>query len=213
MLQERTTNTQRINLNTILNSRLSDHANLTAGVLYQRQKNNYYEKLIDLLGGEFFVDLNQFAERDFPNDPDAAQNDLNNPNRILHVGDKYGYNYDIDITKAAAWLQTVFKYQHIDFFIASEISENKFWRTGHVRNGLFPNNSYGKSAINDFTNYAVKAGITYKINGRNYLYANAAYITRPPYFENAYISPRTRDAEQNNLTSETNSNRLRQDMF
>ena len=202
VLQERTTNMQRINLNTTLNSRLSEHANFTAGVLYQRQKNNYYEKLIDLLGGEFFVDLNQFAERDFPNDPNAAQNDLNNPDRVLHVGDKYGYNYDIDITKAAAWLQTVFKYQRIDFFIAGEISENKFWRTGHVRNGLFPNNSYGKSAINDFTNYAAKAGITYKINGRNYLYANAAYITRPPYFENAYISPRTRDVEQNDLTSE-----------
>lgn len=202
VLQERTTNTQRINLNTTLNSRLNDHTNLTAGVLYQRQKNNYYQKLTDLLGGEFYVDLNQFAERDFPNDPGAIQNDLNNPNRILHVGDKYGYNYDIDITKAVAWLQTVFKYQHIDFFIAAEISENKFWRTGHVRNGLFPDNSYGKSSINDFTNYAIKSGITYKINGRNYLYANAAYLTRPPYFENAYISPRTRDIEQNDLTSE-----------
>ena len=49
----------------------------------------------------------------------------------------------------------------------------------------------------------LKAGITYKINGRNYLYANAAYLTRPPYFENAYISPRTRNVEQNDLTSET----------
>jgi hypothetical protein len=202
VLQERTTSTQRINLNTTFNSRLSDHADLTAGVLYQRQKNNYYEKLTDLLGGEFFVDLNQFAERDFPNDPNAAQNDLNNPNRILHVGDKYGYDYDIDITKASAWLQTVLKYQHLDVFAAAEISENKFWRTGHVRNGLFPENSYGKSSINDFTNYAFKAGITYKVNGRNYLYANAAYLTRPPYFENAYISPRTRDVEQNNLISE-----------
>jgi hypothetical protein len=203
VLQERTTNTQRLNLNTTLNSRISDHANLTAGVLYQRQKNNYYEKLTDLLGGEFFVDLNQFAERDFPNNPNAAQNDLNNPNRILKVGDKYGYNYDIDITKSAVWLQTVFRYQHIDFFVAEEISENKFWRTGHMRSGLFPENSYGKSTINDFTNYAVKGGITYKINGRNYLYANAAYLTRPPYFENTYISPRTRDVEQNNLTNET----------
>lgn len=202
VLQERTINTQRINLNTTINSRLSDHANLTAGVLYQRQKNYYYEKLVDLLGGEFFVDLNQFAERDFPNNPNAAQNDLNHPNRILHVGDKYGYNYDIDITKAAAWLQTVFKYHRIDFFVAAELSENKFRRTGHMRNGLFPENSYGRSAINDFTNYAVKAGITYKINGRNYFYVNAAYLTRPPYFENAYISPRTRDIEQNNLTNE-----------
>ena len=200
--QERVTNMQRTNLNTVLNSRLSDHADLTAGVLYQRQKNNYYQQLNDLLGGEFYVDLNQFAERDFPNDPYAVQNDLNHPNRILKVGDKYGYNYDIDITKAAAWMQTVFKYQHVDFFVTTEISENKFWRVGHVKNGLFPGNSFGKSAINDFTNYAAKAGITYKINGRNYLYANVAYLTRAPYFDNAYISARTRDVEQDNLTSE-----------
>ena len=126
VLQERVTNTQRVNLNTVINSRLNDRADLTAGVLYQRQKNNYFEQLNDLLGGEFYVDLNQFAERDFPNDPDAIQNDLNNPNRILKVGDKYGYNYDINITKAAAWLQTVFKYEHIDFSAAAETSENKF---------------------------------------------------------------------------------------
>lgn len=203
VLQERVTNTQRFNLNTVVNSRLSDHANITGGVLYQRQKNNYYQRLNDLLGGEFYVDLNQFAERDFPNDPNALQNDLNNPNRILKAGDKYGYNYDINITKAEAWVQTVFNFNHVDFFVAAQIAENKFWRTGRVRNGLFPNNSFGKSLINDFTNYAVKGGITYKINGRNYLYANGAYLTRPPYFNNAYISARTRDAEQNNLTSET----------
>ena len=57
--------------------------------------------------------------------------------------------------------------------------------------------------VNDFTNFAVKGGITYKINGRNYLYANGAYITKAPFFENAYISPRTRDLEQDNLNSET----------
>lgn len=203
VLQDRVTNSQKINFNTVINSRLSEHADISAGISYQWQQNHYYQQMNDLLGGEFYVDLNQFAERDFPNDPDAAQNDLNNPNRIIKNGDKYGYNYNIHISRAAAWLQNVFRYNHFDFFAALEVSETRFYRTGNVRNGLFPDDSYGRSESNIFKNRAIKAGITYKINGRNYVYANVADITRPPYFDNAYISPRTRDFEQPNLTSES----------
>ena len=93
--------------------------------------------------------------------------------------------------------------QPFRFFAAFEISETRFYRTGNVRNGLFPDDSYGRSVTNIFKNRAFKAGITYKINGRNYIYANVADITRPPYFDNAYISPRTRDFEQPALSSES----------
>ncbi|WP_171607543.1 TonB-dependent receptor domain-containing protein [Limnovirga soli] len=203
IVQNRVTNTQRFNFNTVINSRISNNADFSGGLSFQMQRNNYYQQVEDLLGGEFYVDLNQFAERDFPNNNDAVQNDLNNPNRILHKGDKYGYNYDIDVTKAAAWWQTVFKFNKIDFFISSEIAQNKFWRVGNVKSGLFPDNSFGKSQVQEFINYSVKAGLTYKINGRNYIYGNASYITRPPYFENAYISPRKNDIVQANLKSET----------
>ncbi len=50
----------------------------------------------DLLGGEYWVDIDQFAERDFE-DPVLAQSDLNNPNRIARVGDVFGYDYDANI--------------------------------------------------------------------------------------------------------------------
>lgn len=206
ILQDRVTDTRKFNFNSTLNARFSNHLDFTAGITAQWQKNNYYEKVEDLLGGEFYVDLNQFAERDFPTDPNAAQNDLNNPNRILKVGDKYGYNYDINIIRTSTWTQVVMKFNKFDYFLAAEVSENVFWRTGHVRNGLFPDNSYGKSLANFFVNYAVKGGITYKLNGRNYFYVNGSYSTRPPYFEDAYISARTRDFEQPDLTSQVIKN-------
>lgn len=196
IVEERVINTQRLNFNTVLNTRFGDHIDFTAGASYQQQKNHYYKKVNDLLGGEFYVDLNQFAERDYPTDPNANQNDLNRPNRILHVGDQFGYDYNININKMAGWAQGVFKFNKVDFFLAGEVSNTKFWRTGNVRNGLFPDNSYGKSQVNDLTNYAIKGGLTYKINGRNYIYVNAAYLTKAPFFENVYISPRTRDFQQ-----------------
>ncbi|MEP6466000.1 MAG: TonB-dependent receptor, partial [Parafilimonas sp.] len=64
-------------------------------------------------------------------------------------------------------------------------------------------NSYGKSTPNIFYNYSVKGGITYKINGRNYLYISGALLTRAPYFEDAYTSPRTRDVLQDSLRNST----------
>ncbi|MGI8952770.1 MAG: TonB-dependent receptor [Chitinophagaceae bacterium] len=202
ILTNNVVNMQRFNLNSVLNSRISNHLNFTSGISFQSQKNHYYQQVNDLLGGDFYVDLNSFAVRDFPNNENAIQNNLNDPNRILHVGDHYGYDYNINITKTEGWMQTVFKFNKIDFFVAAQLSQTQFWRKGNVKNGLFPDNSFGISSLNKFMNYAVKSGITYKLNGRNYLYINTASLTRAPYFENAYTSPRTRDFLQNNLISE-----------
>lgn len=202
ILENRVISTNRFNFNTTLNAVLGEHTDFTAGGSFQYQKNHYYKEVEDLLGGDFYVDLNQFAERDFATNTDANQNDLNRPNRILGVGDRFGYNYDIDIKRAAVWAQTIVKFNKIDFFLSAEHSFTSFFRTGNVKVGLFPNNSFGKSKVYNFYNYTFKAGATYKLDGRNYFFANGAYMTRAPFFENAFIAPRTRDAVQDDLVSE-----------
>jgi hypothetical protein len=195
-------NTGRLNLNTVLNTRVNEHFDLMAGITYQSQKNHYYKKVDDLLGGDFYLNLNQFAERDNPTDTTANQNDVDHPNRILKVGDKFGYDYNIDLTSASAWSQGVFKFSDFDFFVAGQFIRTTFQRTGHVKSGLFPTDSYGASKLNEFNDFGVKGGVTYKINGRNYVYVNAAYLTKAPFFDNVYVSPRTRNAQQPDVQSE-----------
>lgn len=202
ILEERVVNTLKYIFNSTLNSTISENASLSAGITYQSQRNNYFKRVEDLLGGDFYVDVNQFGERDFPTNPNAGQNNLNIPNRIVGEGDKFGYNYDINIKKGSVWLQGVFKFRKIDVFVATEHSYTSFFRYGNVKSGLFPNNSYGKSATYNFYNSGIKGGITYKIDGRNYLFANGSYGSRAPFFENAFIAPRTRDFVQDNLKSE-----------
>lgn len=202
ILQNRMMHTDKINFSSTINSRMNNHAYFTAGFNYQWQKNHYYQQLEDLLGGDFYIDLNQFAEQDFPNDPNAIQNDLNRPNRIIHEGDQYGYDYAITLKKVSAFSEFLYKTKYVDFFFGGEFSQTTFFRTGYVKNGLFPDNSFGNSTANLFNNFSTKAGITYKLNGRNYFYVNAAYFTRAPYFDNAYISPRSRDILQDSLRSE-----------
>ena len=202
IIEDRIINTTKYNFNSTLNTSVSENIIFTAGITYQSQKNHYYKEVEDLLGGEFYVDVNQFGERDFPSNPNAGQNDLNNPNRIVREGDKFGYNYDLNIKRGAVWLQGVFKFRKIDIFVATEHSYTSFFRKGNVKTGLFPNNSYGKSETQNFYNSGIKGGVTYKIDGRNYIFANGSYASRAPFFENAFIAPRTRDFIQENLKSE-----------
>ena len=201
LLSENVTNSQRLNFSTVLNTTVKNLA-FTAGLSYQSMKNNYFKRILDMLGGDYFADLNQFAERSYPNNPTANQNDLNRPNRIVHAGDRYGYDYDININKASGWGQVVARYSNIDFFAALELSNTQFWRTGNVKSGLFPNNSYGKSTVYNFNNYAFKGGFTFKIDGRNYFYVNQSIMSRAPFFSNVYVSARTRDITQPNIKSE-----------
>lgn len=202
IVEERVTNTSRYNVNTVLNTTINKHIDLSAGLTFESQRNNYYKKVNDLLGGAFYVDINQFAQRDFGNDPIAVQNDVNHPNRILGVGDKFGYDYTINIQKTVEWVQADVKLKKLEFFLSGEHSYTNFWRVGNVKSGLFPNNSYGKSAEQHFYNYAFKGGLTYKFTTGHYIFANAAYVTKAPFFENAYLAPRTRDYVQDNLKSE-----------
>jgi hypothetical protein len=203
LVEERVAGLQRISANILYNTRLSDDLLFSSGCLVQRQQSHYFKKVNDLLGGEYYVDWNQFAERDFPNDDSVIQNDLNWPNRVLQKGDVYGYDYIVRTSQANAWAALNITKKKTDCFLALNLSSTAYSREGRMRNGLFPDHSFGKTATVFFTNPGCKSGITYKINGQKYVYLHGAIISRAPLFDNVFISPRTRDSKQETISSET----------
>ena len=202
VLQEQREDPTKLTFNTNLQTVFSDKIGFNGGLSYVYQKTKYFQIVKDLLGGTFFLNWDKYAERDFPDDLDKTQYDINNPNRIVREGDDYGYNYFINTSEAQAWAKTSFTFNRFDAFAAAELSNTSFFREGNYKNGKFPDNSYGKSETFSFFNYGVKAGVTFKINGRNYVYLNGLTMTKAPYARNAYISPRTRDQVVDNLKSE-----------
>lgn len=202
IVEDRRSDTKDVNLSTNYQNVISDKFAVYAGATYQIQNIHNFKVVDDLLGGDYYLNVDRFAVRDSSGNYNAQQNDLNNPSQILKKGDTWGYNYDLNIHKWNTWLQGVFTLHKIDIFIAGNIEGTGFWRTGYYQNGRFPDNSFGDSKVQNFTNYGGKAGVTYKIDGRNYLFVNAAYLTRAPYVESAYVAPRSRDQLINNLTDE-----------
>jgi len=179
-------------INTAFRHKKSDALTIAGGITANKYKRNNYKEIKDLLGADFWVDVDQFAERDFA-DEASAQSDLNNPNRIVREGDRFGYDYNINIDTYKAFGQVEGSSAKIDWFAGISIVSTSFWRTGNYKNGLFPDNSYGDSEKHSFLNYGIKAGAIYKITGRHLIRLNGAYLTQAPFTRNAYVSPRTRD--------------------
>lgn len=202
ILEKRHSNQLNYQLNSTLLHRINDHITLNAGIGANHTKGTYYKTVKDLLGGEYWLDIDQFSERDFPNQPDMLQNDLNNPDRKVVKGDKFGYHYDINVYTANAWLQNLITLPHWDINYGINVSYTSFQREGRMRNGRAPENSYGVGKRHEFDNAGFKFGATYKIDGRNNFVVNALYQTNAPLADQAYISPRIKDDVITDLQSE-----------
>ena len=193
IVENRHSNQKNFFFNSTLNHRLNDYMTLQAGVGLNYTQATYYKTIRDLLGGDYWTDTDQFAERDFPDSEEMLQNDLNNPNRKVGKDDKFGYNYDINSIIANAWIQNMINLDHWDINYGLKLSYTQFQRDGKMRNGRAPLNSYGKGSMHRFDNGMAKVGATYKLDGRNFFILNASYGTRAPLADNVYIAPRIKD--------------------
>lgn len=201
IVQDQRADPTRIALNTVWSKALAHDVHVTAGASWNKQKTHNFKVLEDLLGGDFWLDLNQFAELDV-NDPAAAQNNVERPNHLVKVGDEFGYDYDIHTRLVTAFGQIEKKWKNIETYAGLSFSQTSFWRVGHYQNGLFPTTSKGTSEKQNFTNVGIKAGGVYKLSGRHYISANAAVLTRPPSPRTAYLSPRSRPSVIDGLVNE-----------
>lgn len=148
--------------------------------------------------------------------------------RTLKVGDKYGYDYLAQVRNYEAWINDRYTLGDLELNIGGRIGFISFWREGLLRKGLFPGvdengnklvvdgvaieptyesdgetvtTSYGKSKVSSFLTYAVKAGANYILSGSSRVYANVGYFADAPKFNQAFLSPRTRNSLMDGLTT------------
>ncbi|WP_396148017.1 carboxypeptidase-like regulatory domain-containing protein [Flavobacterium sp.] len=194
-LYEDRTDDKQITANSILFSDLSDNVKLNAGASFKKLKSHNFQNMLDLLGGQFFEDIDPFFSGDM------GQSNLNNPNRQIKVGDEYGYNYNLNAIVADAFTQFKFTYKKVDFYLAQSFSRTQYQREGLYRNGIYANTSFGKGSKQIFENFGFKGGLTYKITGQHLLDFNGVYMTKAPNMRNTFANARV----NNNITPELNS--------
>ena len=163
---------------------------MAGGLSLNVSRTHYYEMVNDLLGGDFYYDINKYAEN---MESDECQVDLNNPNHIAKVGDIINYNYNANRNSARLWSQIDYLTGNWDMYLGLQLSATQIWREGLFNNGAFPYKlSFGADAKHNFFDPSIKGGVTYAINGRNHIVANMAFLNEAPQSRDIYVSPRTR---------------------
>ena len=193
ILENRHSNQSSFTLSSVLNKRLTSRLSMQTGANANYTIASYYKTIKDLLGGRYWLDVDNFSERDFPDNPDLAQNDLDNPNRKIKKGDRFGYDYNILTLKTEVWNQWVLNLPKWEMFASVKGDFFQFQRDGKMRNGRAPENSYGKGKTHRFLTYGAKGGIIFKLDGRNSFAGHVFYGTEAPRPYDAYISSRTKD--------------------
>ncbi len=181
------------NLQHVVNNNIS----LAAGFSYVAESGRFFRELVDLLGGDFYLNVNSFAERVGSNGISNSNwyYNLNDSDAIVRKGDKYFYDYGLKLQRSNAWGQVQMQYKKWDLFAGGKIGKLTFQRDGYYRNGIFSsgNESYGHSKRHDFTTYGAKAGLTFKLNGRNYLFISGGISKEAPTVDQTFVSVRLRN--------------------
>lgn len=201
MIEGRRNNLLENALNGTLNLDWQGNQTLTMGVGMKATNSRYFKEVVDLLGSQYVIDVDKYAERDFGADSGTKQNDLRNPNRKAGKGDTFGYDYTMNIHTANFWLQNEFRSYNVDAYYGIKAEYTNFSRRGDMQNGRFADASYGRGKNHNFLDMGIKGGVNYKFSGRDYLMANVNIGTQAPLIENAYISPRVWDQTVDDLKS------------
>lgn len=206
MVEERRSDLMELALNSTYNTQITNSVALNAGLEFKYSLSKQFKTVDDLMGALYLEDNDKFAERDFPGDEQKVMNDLNNPGRRVWEGDVFGYDYRYHLYNVGLWVQNEHKYGDWDFYYGAKFAVNTIQREGLMRNGRYPNNSFGKGDLHTFVNFETKAGAVYKINGRHFVTANASYLNRPPLVREMFVSPDIMDAVVPTLKSKQIAN-------
>ena len=222
-----------------------NHLKMTLGVEGKFSQGIHYKTIDDLLGGERWIDIDGFADRDIKElaantgftQADIAQviqNNMYDQNKAIHKGERFGYDYVMNMGHLSAWYQNEWNFNEVDLYYALAIKYNSMQRVTHMFNGrqaylatlAYQRGTMWKYFGDDIDQYredrssyygnthhfvdpAFKFGAVYKINGRNRLKLNALAETRAPYARDAYISQRIHDRVVDNIYTHDQAKNLK----
>lgn len=159
---------------------------------YQWQRDLNYKVVDDLLGAEYWVDLDNFVEQNDDVKQLTQSNSLT-PNRMVKEGDEFGYRYAMQMSRAT--LEAALS-APLGYFVVSaraKIEIPTYVRKGyyHKENFEFAQ-SYGQSTAHTAIDYALSARGAYRLGGRAEVALTLAYQSQSPRGENLFFAPKYR---------------------
>lgn len=182
-------------------TRFQDNWKFNLNFNYQKLESDNFRRVKDLLGAKFARNLDAFGG--------DQQYDVEATDYKVYEGDRTQYSYMLYRDSYALNASTEVDLPRWNVVASIFSSYSESYRDGQYKNHFYQNNSKGKSDIFNATDAGLKAKVTYKINGKNFLVYNAAYYTLAPTLNEIFINPRVSDFVTPDLQNQhINSNDL-----
>ena len=171
-----------------------------------------YKQMRDLLSADHIVDLDYFLLDDdtFGN---SLQNNLNNPNRRIKEGDRYGYDYAIRESSISLFGTYLYSTEKTDIDIAASVGYCDISRRGFYRKELFAESSFGTSRHMKFSPYALRISVGYIIADKHLIRGVLATEATPCDSKDLFLQSQYNNRTIDNPTMRTMYNAEVQYMF
>lgn len=163
------------------NHSFRDDLQLTAGYDGRFYRGMHYEKIADLLGGDYYVETSAKKK--------LLYNAMNKP---LKVGDRVEYDNDGIVLWNGLFAQLEYSGSQINSFLSTSLTHEGY---RYVNNGgtgektLLPEGQDKYiSKWASFIPWSVKAGASYNFNPYNHVFFNTGYFTRAPFFNSVFFN-------------------------
>ena len=148
MLERRHNDIQEASVSANYANTQFDHLKMTAGLEGKFSQGIHYKTIDDLLGGNQWIDLDAFADRDIKElatNGGFTQEDIANVrkneiaanyNDTIHAdGTHFGYDYRINMGNVKAWFQNEWNFNEVDLYYALAVNYSYMQRSTNMLNG------------------------------------------------------------------------------
>ena len=178
-----------------------------AGVMLGQNFGRHYQTIEDMLGANTIHNINTYAIGTYANGDPRIQYDLNTMGTqgrgaLVYEGDKFGFDYNLNVRRASVWSNFSQTIGNIHYMVAGKLGYDNMYRRGHMRNGMFADNSFGKSRHADFVSGGGKFNGSWSMGRGHTLSLGMGYEHRAPQVSTAFASPEMNNDFVQNLRNE-----------
>ena len=201
-LQARRVDALRVSLASTLNKQLDKNKNWNLGLVLGTNRGRHYQSMEDLLGATTFHNVNNYAIGRYAETDNRVQYDMNNPNAAVGEGDVFGYDYKILVNKGNVWSSYVENIGALHYMVSGRLGYTDMQRDGKMRNGMAPDNSFGKGEKAKFLDGGLKFGSSLNLGGGHTFTLGLGYEHRAPQARDAFIAPEVNNDFVSDLRNE-----------
>ncbi|QIA06382.1 TonB-dependent receptor [Draconibacterium halophilum] len=153
-----------------LNTKLTDNLTFVGGIDLRTYTGHHFYEVTDLMGGEYAL----------------SDDDINEPNKALKVGDKYNYYNDGVVGWQGLFGQLEYSNDVLSGFVSASVSNTSYKRIDYFN--YLDSDPLQETDRYNFVGFMLKGGANYNINQNHNVFANIGYFEKAAGFDAVFLN-------------------------